>query len=127
MFLKNTASVLISALLAFLLSLLLNQYTQFNTDRWYFGIYFFAALCFILNLVYAWQRKSRIFTQLLIAGVVVKLVLALTAIIIYSFLDHAGFFNFSIHFVAHYILFTIFEIRFLLYIIKTTRLSTHEN
>ena len=118
MFIKNLIAVFIPALLACLFSISLNTFTSIHSINWYLSLAALFVFSFILNLIYASQAGSENFTQLLIVAIVIKLLLALTAIVLYSFIDKAGFFNFSIHFILHYILFTVFEIRYLLYLIK---------
>jgi hypothetical protein len=118
MFLRNLLALVIPLILSVILSLLLNKYSLLVSASWYYGILFLLPLCFILNLVYAHHSSSKTFTELLLVALVIKLLLALIAIVAYSFIDKPGFFNFAIHFILHYILFTIFEIRYLLFIIK---------
>lgn len=118
MFVKNLLFVSISAFLSIVLSLSLNKYTSVTAQNWTFGLAFLLVFSFILNLIYAFQAGSENFTQLLIVAIVIKLLVALTLIVVYSFINKGDFFNFSIHFILHYILFTVFEIRYLLLIIK---------
>ena len=118
MIFRNILSVIISAVLASGFSFVLNSFTIFTAQYWYLGVIFFTVICFILNLVSSFRSAGDNFTQLLMAGIVIKLLLALVCIVIYMLWDKAGFFNFSIHYILHYILFTVFEIRYLLYIIK---------
>lgn len=122
MFVKNLMAVLIPALLVCLLSLSLNTYTSIHSLNWYLGLGALLLFSFILNLIYASQAGSENFTQLLIVAIVIKLLLALSAIVWYSFIDKAGFFNFSIHFILMYVLFTIFEIRYVLYLLKKNQI-----
>jgi len=121
-FVKNLMAVLIPALLVCLLSLSLNTYTSIHSLNWYLGLSALLLFSFILNLIYASQAGSENFTQLLIVAIVIKLLLALSAIVWYSFIDKAGFFNFSIHFILMYVLFTIFEIRYVLYLLKKNQI-----
>jgi hypothetical protein len=125
MLLRNILSILIPGALSYLVSLSLNMYTELYSYYSVIGILFFVALCFILNIIYALNAGSKAFTELLVAGIVIKLLLSLCVIAVYSFNDQAGLFNFSIHFMIYYILFTIFEIRYLLRIIKTTSSKTN--
>lgn len=115
---KNLFSVCMPALLAVALSLILNHFTVLPSVNWKYSLYFLFPFCLLLNCIYSTRYSHENFTQLLIVAIVIKLLLALTAIVIYSFIDKVGFFNFSLHFISHYILFTIFEIRYLLYLIK---------
>jgi len=74
-------------------------------------------LSFFMNLFFARKRASPDFTQLLLGGIVVKLLLSLVVILVFS-VRKPIFFSFSLHFISHYVLFTIFEIRYLLPLIK---------
>lgn len=123
MFLRNILAVIVPSLLAIILSLSLNYYTILASTNWYYGVFILCSFCLIMNSVYAYHAGSESFTQLLIAGIVIKLVFALIVILIYSFIDKQGFFNFSLQFIIQYILFTIFEIRYLLYIVKTNSIN----
>lgn len=118
MFLKNVFSVFIPATLSVLLSLILNRFSPIKSDNWFYSLLFLFVLSFILNLIYAFKAGAENFTEILIVAIVIKLLVALIVIVVYSFLDKPGFFNFSLQFILHYILFTIFEIRYLLYLIK---------
>jgi hypothetical protein len=118
MFLRNLAALFFPVLLAIPVSLVLNSFTPIASKNWDYGIIFLTVLCFILNCVYAYHSLSETFTQLLIVCLVIKLLAGLTVILTYSFIDPPDFFNFSIHFIIQYILFTIFEIRYLLFLIK---------
>jgi len=78
-----------------------------------------------MNLFYAYQSGSAEFTQILLGGIVVKLLLALVIILIFSF-RKSEFLTFALHFIPHYILFTIFEIRYLLPLVKKNNLSKNK-
>lgn len=123
MFLKNLLAVIVPSALAIVLSLTLNYYNILVSPNWYYGVFILCGFCLIMNSVYAYHAGSESFTQLLIGGIVIKLLFAMVVILIYSFFDKQSFFNFSLQFIMQYILFTIFEIRYLLYIIKTNRVN----
>jgi hypothetical protein len=118
MFLRNLLALVFALVLAVSLSLILNNCTALVSKNWPYGLLFLTVLCFSLNLVYARRASSDTFTQLLIGSVVIKLLAGLTFIVVYSLIYKSDFFNFSVHFIGHYILFTIFEIRYLLFLIK---------
>jgi hypothetical protein len=118
MLLKNLISIFFPALLAATLSFVLNRYTALQTAHWEYSILYFAVACFGFNLVYTARALKPAFAQLLLGGIVIKLLLALVIVVICSFLFRTDFFSFSIHFISHYVLFTIFEIRYLLPLIK---------
>jgi hypothetical protein len=119
MFLRNLLALVYASILSISLSLLLNKYSAFVSVNWLYGLLFLIAFCFALNLVYAYNAGSKTYTELLITSIVIKLLVALIVIVVYSFINASDFFNFSIHFILHYVLFTIFEIRYLLFIIKS--------
>lgn len=123
MVIKNISSVLFASLLASLVSLLLQRYSILVTPHWPYSIIYFALLCFIFNLVYASRAGTAAFSELLLGGIVIKLLLALIIVLLYSFKLRAGFLSFAIHFIIHYVLFTIFEIRYLLQLIKSNTSS----
>lgn len=118
MFTKNILSVFFPLVIAGLISWVLNNYTVINSPDWYFGILFFSIFCFTINIIYSKTAHPETFTQQLMVGIVIKLLLTLSCIILYKLFFTGNFFYFSIHFITHYILFTIFEIRYLLYIVK---------
>lgn len=119
MFLRNLLALVYASILSISLSLLLNKYSAFVSVNWLYGLLFLIVFCFALNLVYAYNAGSKTYTELLITSIVIKLLVALIVIVVYSFINASDFFNFSIHFILHYVLFTIFEIRYLLFIIKS--------
>ncbi len=114
----NFLSLFFATLSATLVSLLLNNSGLLISTSWYVGLFVLLPLGVALHLLFTLQYKSENFSQLLLGSIVVKLLLALTTIVIYRAMDEPGFFAFSTHFIAHYILFTIFEIRYLFYIVK---------
>lgn len=119
MLIKNISSVLFASLLAAVVSLLLQSLTVLVTAHWGYSILYFALLCFVFNLIYAAQAGSESFSQLLLGGIVAKLLLALIIVFLYSVFLRAGFLHFAIHFISHYVLFTITEIRYLSQLIKS--------
>src|SRR5690606_10551852 len=119
LFLKNFYSLGFPLLFSAAVSFLLNHYTLINSANSSYGILVLLTIGIVFNSIYTYKAGKEGFTQLLIGSIVVKLLLALIIIVIYSLLDKEGFFYFSLQFILHYILFTIFEIRYLLFLIKT--------
>jgi hypothetical protein len=115
---KNIISILIPCGLGAGLSLLINRYCPVPTDHWLYSLLWFAVLCVVFNLIYA-RTDPKNLSQALLAGIVIRLLLALCIVFLYSLKFRASFLTFSLHFISHYILFTIFEIRYLLHLIKT--------
>lgn len=119
MFLRSLLAVIIPCVLAILLSLTLNYYHLLVSPNWHYGVLLLSGFCLVMNAVYSYHAGSGSFTQLLIAGIVIKLLFALVVVLVYSFIDKHGFFYFSLHFIIQYVLFTVFEIRYLLHLVKT--------
>jgi hypothetical protein len=114
---KNFFSILIAALLSFVCSLALVRLFLLDNNFWQLSIVYFSVLYFSMNLYYASKVNSDEFTQQLLGGIVIKLLMALVVILIFSF-SKKDFFSFALHFISHYILFTIFEIRYILLLLK---------
>lgn len=125
MILKNLISVLIPTLLGSALSLGLNQSGRLETPNAWYSLLYFVLTCFVFNLVYVHQSRSKSFSDLLFAGIIIRLLTALVVILLYVLFLRSDFSHFAIHFVCHYILFTIFEIRFLISLIRNTQ-QKHE-
>ena len=117
-------ALIFPALLATVYSIVLNQCPAFANEHWKWSLIYYTLLCGIFNLVYYLLRRSAEFTGLLLAGIVVRLLLSLVVILVYALQFETEFAGFSIHFIPHYILFTIFEIRYLSQLIKSQ--ETHE-
>lgn len=118
MFLKNLISILISIIFCVTFSYFLNNYTPLKSDFVFISVTFFVLVCLTFNFMIYFFSKSKTFTELLIIGLCIKLLLSFIAIFIFSYKYPFDFFNFSIHFSFHYILFTIFEIIYSLKIIN---------
>ena len=123
MLIKNILSIILSSVFALSVSFYLNLYTSFKSQNFVFALLFFSIICFILNIIYFKYKKSKTFTELILVSISIKLLLSFIGIFIYSVFYPTGFFAFSIHFLCYYILFTIFEIGYLLRLIKTANNS----
>ena len=124
LFLQNTLSVVISGVLSSSLSLILNSYSSYHFNPNNFLFYYFCPLFFAFNLIYTFTAYSTAFTEIILTGLIVKLLISLAVVAIYSFSNSANFFNFSLHFILHYILFTVFGIAYLLRLIKRKQIKT---
>jgi hypothetical protein len=124
---RNLLNIVLPGLLSVFTSWLLNNYTQLPTAHWILALVFFIVFCLILNFIYAAKAASKDFTQLLLACIVIKLLISLIALVIYWLINKAGFFNFAMHFILYYVLFTIFEIGYILQLLKIKSSTTNEN
>lgn len=119
MLVKNIVSVLLPASLSYLISILLNSHSRFINPIWPYSIAYFVVFCFTSNLIFTSNLKSETYTGQLLTGVTIKLLLAFVILAVFSVLNKAAFLGFSIQFISQYILFTTFEIRYLLSLHKT--------
>lgn len=119
--LKFLQAILIPLFSSILLSIVLNTCSTIVSIRWYYGVGFLTALTLVFMIICSYQAGTKSFTELLLASIVIRLLFSLVALLICAFLDKPNFLNFSIHFMMHYVLFTIFEMRYLLFLIKSTR------
>jgi hypothetical protein len=119
--LRNLVSAIAALALSFSLSLLLNHFTALRSGSFSLSLVFYTLLFLGFNFFYAYNRGHESFTSLLLGGIVIRLILSLILIIVCRAMGLPGFFPFTMHLIGHYILFTIFEIRYLLTIIKSPR------
>jgi hypothetical protein len=115
---KVILSLLYPSLIGLLISKVLNQFHPFNSEQWFAALLFFICIGVIFNVTYALSARSKDFTQILLIAIVLKLLLALSYIVYFSFGEKPAFFAFAMHFLLHFIAFTVFEIRFVLSIIR---------
>jgi len=117
--LKSLSAILISTGLSIIYSFLLNSQFQKQSPVWWHSIIFFVVLFVIFNLLYFIKTDGKTFTGILLSTGIIKFLLTSVLALVYSFTLKGGFFIFFLHFIGHYVLFTVFEIRYLLLLIKT--------
>lgn len=113
--------VIISALVAVLISTGLNfiPNENVNASLWYVSIVFHVMVSFLLNLVlFKKNSDPKEFIFKIMFTSMGRLLLCMIGVFIYSLVDKPHFLAFAIHFMLHYILFTILEISSLLKHIK---------
>ena len=125
LFLRHVVALLVPSLLCFGVSFVLNRHTHLVNPFWSYNFLFFAPLCLILNLVFSVSRKSPQFTQILLFGNSVKLLLTFVGIFLLSLMMPKLFYPIAIHFVLYYLVFTIFEVHFMIYLIQLNK-SKHD-
>src|SRR5690349_749332 len=94
-------------------SFTLNFLTKFNTGLWPVSLLFFVILFLVLAFVYARKKNHVERAPVLIGRFVVRFLSGLVFLLIFSFALKGGFLAFSIHFIAHWLLFTLAEIAYL--------------
>lgn len=117
--LKSISTILISIGVSFIYSYILDSQLHQTSLQWWHSLLFFLCVFTAFNLLYFIKTDPKSFTGILLATGVIKLLLSIVMVLIYSFTLKGGFFAFFLHFIGHYVLFTVFEIRYLLQLIKT--------
>ncbi len=116
--LKSISAILISIGVSFIYSYILDAQLHKTSPQWWHSLLFFTLISIAFNVAYFIKTDGKTFAGILLAAGVVKLVLSMIMVFIYSFTLKGGFFAFFLHFMGHYVLFTVFEIRYLLQLIK---------
>lgn len=119
LFIKSLPSILLALVIAVSSSLALNNASLLICNTWWISLLFYTLVFLILNVIYNLKRNEEEFTQLLLGTIIVKLLLALTLILVYKVIDASHVFNFAMHFLIHYLIFTVFEMYYLLKLIKS--------
>src|SRR5688572_3279500 len=120
---KNLKPILISAVLSLVGSLLMNMFS-FGTysDFWYISLLFHILISFLLQLLlFRKTGDPRDYTFKIMFASMGRLLVCMVGLLIYKFVDRDNFTQFALHFMLHYILFTVFEIAYLLKFIKTPK------
>lgn len=124
MFLKARTIILVSALLSCIISLGLNlipenfAYSKF----WYTSTAFHVFISLLLHLLlFRKVGDPRDYTFKIMFSSMGRLLLCMIGLLIYKICDKQNFTQFAVHFMLHYILFTVFEIGYLLKFIKTQK------
>ncbi len=121
MILKSISAILISAGLSCIYSFVLSSFFHHESTAWWQSLVFFVTLAIIFNLLYFIRTDAKTYTGILLTSGVAKFLLSSILLLILSFTLKGGFLTFSLHFIGHYVLFTVFEIRYLLQLIKTKK------
>ncbi len=116
--LKGLSFILISLGTSCIYSFLLTTLLQVQWHYWWHSLIFFIVLFIVLTLIYSIKTDGKTYAGILLVSSIAKFVLSLVLLVIYWFTLKGGFFAFFLHFIGHYVLFTIFEIRYLLQLIK---------
>ncbi|HQQ94220.1 MAG TPA: hypothetical protein PLQ93_06675 [Bacteroidia bacterium] len=100
------------------ISLTLNHFTGLCLMYWPWTVLYFAAFVSVLYPLSMQRVKDKDFTAFLLFALSLKMILAFCIILLCAFLVRAWFGAFSAHFLAHFVVFTVFELVFLLKLIR---------
>lgn len=121
-FLKNyNLRLLLVSVAALLLSLGLTQIHSrfFDCSHFYIITLFFAATTLLANVVFkAGPHQSRESILKIMAISMGRLLLCMVAVLIYSVVNKPQALGFACHFMIQYVLFTIFELSYVLRLVK---------
>lgn len=116
--LRGYLVILICAILSAGISFFIEHYTSFKNNDWWWSLVFFIAIFILTNIVFEYRTDLRSYSEMSFGLIIIKTLFLFVAIFLYSLYNKPGLGSFSVHFIAHYILFTLIEIRYLLYLIK---------
>ncbi len=117
MFLKITKVFFLIAVLASGVSLLINAMNleSIKSNYWYASVLFFLSSGLLINFIlFKNPVDPKDFVFKIMFTSMLRLLLCMIGIFIYSKIDKPHLIAFSLHFMLHYILFTIIEITYLL-------------
>ncbi len=102
-----------AVLLSLVASLALNRFQGLQHANWYYSLAFLLLLFATLQIVYARKKNPEDLASSLIAGFVIRFLAGLIFLLIFSFVLKPHFIAFAIHFITHWLLFTLAEIAYL--------------
>lgn len=122
MFVKTTKALFLVSLLAIAVSQMFNNLNspKLFSLYWYYSVVFFFITSLLINFIlYRSDSDPRTFIFKIMATSMMRLLLCMVGFFIYSLADKPHMLSFALHFIVHYILFTVFEIAYLLRYTKT--------
>jgi hypothetical protein len=123
MALQNFKPVIIALLLSIGGSMLMNAMATIAfSSSWYISILFHLFISFLIQLLlFRRTDDQRDYTFKIMFASMGRLLFCMIGLLIYKVFDKHNFTQFALHFMLHYILFTVFEIAYLLKFIKTPK------
>ena len=119
MLLRNLATLLSAALVSAIISIAINKWSSLQCGDWPLATAFLFVISLAANLVYSFQKNKQELTKLMFGGVAVRLLVGMTALVVYWYFYTDIFFAFALHFIVQYVVFSIGEINFLSYLVRS--------
>lgn len=116
-------NLLIVGALAFLLSYILTKtsLSVFHSNHYWLASVFFVGTNLLINIfLFKGDKQSKEFVFKTLALGVVRLLLCMVFILIYNITHKSQSLPFAIHFMIQYLIFTVFEVSYLLRFIKSS-------
>lgn len=120
--------MLVSALVSSIISVLLNliPYQAVQSQLWIVSVGFHVLISLALHaIMYRKTEDPKDFINKIMLTSMGRLLLCMVGVFIYSLVDKPHFMGFAIHFMLHYVLFTIFEINYMLKFVKSQQNSNN--
>jgi len=84
-------------------------------SHWHISVIFFLSTALLINMIlFRNQADPRDFTFKIMMTSMLRILLCMIGVFIYSLVNKPALLGFVTHFMSHYILFTVFEIAYLL-------------
>lgn len=114
--------ILISSISAAVISLLLNllPYEAAYSKLWIISVTFHILISLALNaILFRKNDDPKDFVNKIMFTSMGRLLFCMVGVFIYSLVDKPHFMGFAVHFMLHYLIYTVLEINYLLKYIKT--------
>lgn len=111
-------NLLLPLVISLLASILFNSFASTHYSLYPASIIIHLCLSAILFFIYKRKLNPKEYTQLLFGSNLVKFLLCLFGLVAFYVTDKDHFGKFSLHYLVHYLLFTIFELNYLFKNIK---------
>ncbi|MBL7894230.1 MAG: hypothetical protein JNK50_02975 [Bacteroidia bacterium] len=122
MSLKPYSAILIASGVSILLSAAINMlpFSAIVSTTWWISILFHVAISLLLNLIMLKKtEEARDMINKIMFTSMGRLLVCMVGVFIYSLVDKPHFFAFAIHFMLHYMVYTVFEITFIVKFIRS--------
>lgn len=111
-------NLLLPLVLSLVCSIVFNLFAPTAYSLYYLSAFIQLVLSAALFFIYKKKLNPKEYTQLLFGSNLVKFLLCLFGLIAFYVIDKVHFGKFSLHYLVHYLIFTIFELNYLFKNIK---------
>lgn len=112
------AHILLPLLVSLASSYILNASGLFPSEDWIASLLCHCLLAAVIIFIGHIKTDSKSYTELLLGTIAGKLLLLMAFYFLFSFQTKRANVDFVVHFMIHYVLFTVSEVRYLLHIIR---------
>ena len=120
---KTLKPVIIALILSVIGSVIMNLVSSFTYSKlWFISLIFHVLVSFLIQLLlFKKSDDQKDYINKIMFTSMGRLLACMFGLLIYKVFDKANFTHFALHFMLHYILFTAFEIAYLLKFIKNPK------